>query len=229
MAPGRRGPERRPRSTVRCRPRRQRSGLMAQVQDAIEKGAKIHTGGPGCPARAPSSRRPSSRVTPDMRAYRRAVRPRWPGLPVHDVTRGPLANDTRTAWGVWSTHSDPAWRSRPGPLDTRDGVDQRARRRGPSCRSATEAVRRRARSSGLWIDEFVNGKLIHAPLAADQKSYATTNQPSRRCRVMGPTSPSSRWVGSRHRHVLRRSCRGLRRVAVPVSERLGADGLRMEP
>jgi succinate-semialdehyde dehydrogenase/glutarate-semialdehyde dehydrogenase len=94
---------------------------MAQVQDAIDKGAKVHNGGhrvvgPGAFVEATVL----TDVTPDMRAYREELSgPVAVVYRVSDVDEDvKLANDTPFGLGGVVYHSDPAV-----ALDVADRLD----------------------------------------------------------------------------------------------------------
>jgi succinate-semialdehyde dehydrogenase/glutarate-semialdehyde dehydrogenase len=143
-------------------------GLMAQVQDAIDKGAKVHTGGrrlagPGAFVEATVL----TDVTPDMRAYREELfGPVAVVYRVHDVDEAvSLANDTPYGLGGVVYHSDPAVALAVADrLDT--GMVWINAPEGGGAELPFGGTKRSGvgRELGPYgIDEFVNRKLIHAP------------------------------------------------------------------
>jgi succinate-semialdehyde dehydrogenase / glutarate-semialdehyde dehydrogenase len=143
-------------------------GLMAQVQDAIDKGAKVHTGGrrlagPGAFVEATVL----TDVTPDMRAYREELfGPVAVVYRVHDVDEAvSLANDTPYGLGGVVYHSDPAV-----ALAVADRLDTGMVWINAPESGGAELPFGGTKRSGVGrelgpygIDEFVNRKLIHAP------------------------------------------------------------------
>ena len=147
------------------------AGLMAQVQDAVDKGATVRTGGrrAGRAGRLRRGDRAHRRHPGDAGVPRGAVRPGRRGLPVADVDEAvALANDTPFGLGGAVFHSDPAVAlRRRRPARHRHGLDQRApRAAAPSCPFGGTKRSGVGRELGPYgIDEFVNSKLIHAPAA----------------------------------------------------------------
>ncbi len=146
------------------------AGLMAQVDDAVGKGAKVHTGGrrvegPGAFVEATVL----TGVTPDMRAYREELfGPVAVVYRVSDVDEAvTLANDTPYGLGGVVYHSDPAV-----ALDVADRLDtgmvwiNAPEGGGPELPFGGTKRSGVGRELGPYgIDEFVNRKLIHAPAA----------------------------------------------------------------
>jgi succinate-semialdehyde dehydrogenase / glutarate-semialdehyde dehydrogenase len=144
------------------------AGLMAQVQDAVEKGATVRTGGtrpdgPGAFVNATVL----TDVTPEMRAFREELfGPVAVIYKVGDVDEAvALANDTPFGLGGAVFHTD-----RAVALDVADRLDtgmvwiNEAEGGGadlPFGGTKRSGVGRELGPYGL--DEFVNRKLIHAP------------------------------------------------------------------
>jgi succinate-semialdehyde dehydrogenase / glutarate-semialdehyde dehydrogenase len=146
-------------------------GLMAQVSDAIDKGAKVHTGGrrperPGAFVEATVL----TDVTPEMRAYREELfGPVAVVYRVGDVDEAvALANDTPFGLGGVVYHSDPAI-----ALDVANRLDtgmvwiNAPEGGGPELPFGGTKRSGVGRELGPYgIDEFVNRKLIHVPAPA---------------------------------------------------------------
>jgi succinate-semialdehyde dehydrogenase / glutarate-semialdehyde dehydrogenase len=146
-------------------------GLMAQVSDAIDKGAKVHTGGrrpegPGAFVEATVL----TDVTPQMRAYREELfGPVAVVYRVSDVDEAvALANDTPFGLGGVVYHSDPAI-----ALDVANRLDtgmvwiNAPEGGGPELPFGGTKRSGVGRELGPYgIDEFVNRKLIHVPAPA---------------------------------------------------------------
>jgi succinate-semialdehyde dehydrogenase/glutarate-semialdehyde dehydrogenase len=146
-------------------------GLMAQVSDAIDKGAKVHTGGrrperPGAFVEATVL----TDVTPEMRAYREELfGPVAVVYRVSDVDEAvALANDTPFGLGGVVYHSDPAI-----ALDVANRLDtgmvwiNAPEGGGPELPFGGTKRSGVGRELGPYgIDEFVNRKLIHVPAPA---------------------------------------------------------------
>jgi succinate-semialdehyde dehydrogenase/glutarate-semialdehyde dehydrogenase len=144
------------------------AGLMAQVQDAVDKGATVRTGG----------RRPEgpgafveptvlTDVTPEMRAFREELfGPVAVVYKVGDVEEAvTLANDTPFGLGGAVFHTDPAV-----ALDVANRLDtgmvwiNEAEGGGPELPFGGTKRSGVGRELGPYgIDEFVNRKLIHVP------------------------------------------------------------------
>jgi succinate-semialdehyde dehydrogenase/glutarate-semialdehyde dehydrogenase len=147
------------------------AGLMAQVQDAVDKGATVHVGGhrvvgPGAFVEATVL----TDVTPGMRAYREELF--GPVAVVYRVTdvdeAVTLANDTPFGLGGVVYHSDPAV-----ALDVADRLDtgmvwiNAPEGGGPELPFGGTKRSGVGRELGPYgIDEFVNRKLIHVPAAS---------------------------------------------------------------
>jgi succinate-semialdehyde dehydrogenase/glutarate-semialdehyde dehydrogenase len=143
-------------------------GLMAQVEDAVDKGAKVRTGGrrldgPGAFVQATVL----TDVTPAMRAYREELfGPVAVVYRVSDVDHAvELANDTPYGLGGVVYHSDPAV-----ALDVADRLDtgmvwiNAPEGGGPELPFGGTKRSGVGRELGPYgIDEFVNRKLIHVP------------------------------------------------------------------
>jgi succinate-semialdehyde dehydrogenase / glutarate-semialdehyde dehydrogenase len=148
------------------------AGLMAQVEDAVVKGAKVHTGGrrvagPGAFVEATVL----TDVTPEMRAYREELfGPVAVVYRVSDVDEAvTLANDTPYGLGGVVYHSDPAV-----ALDVADRLDTGMVWINAPEGGGAELPFGGTKRSGVGrelgpygIDEFVNRKLIHVPAEAD--------------------------------------------------------------
>ncbi|MGZ4729378.1 MAG: NAD-dependent succinate-semialdehyde dehydrogenase [Acidimicrobiales bacterium] len=144
------------------------AGLMAQVQDAIDKGATVRTGGrrpegPGAFVEATVL----TDVTPDMRAFREELfGPVAVVYKVSDVEEAvTLANDTPFGLGGAVFHTDPAV-----ALDVANRLDtgmvwvNEAEGGGPELPFGGTKRSGVGRELGPYgIDEFVNRKLIHVP------------------------------------------------------------------
>jgi succinate-semialdehyde dehydrogenase/glutarate-semialdehyde dehydrogenase len=144
------------------------AGLMAQVEDAVDKGAKVHTGGrrldrPGAFVEATVL----TEVTPQMRAYREELfGPVAVVYRVRDVDEAvALANDTPYGLGGVVYHSDPAV-----ALDVANRLDtgmvwiNAPEGGGPELPFGGTKRSGVGRELGPYgIDEFVNRKLIHVP------------------------------------------------------------------
>ena len=144
------------------------AGLMAQVQDAVDKGATVRTGGhridgPGAFVEASVL----TDVTPDMRAYREELfGPVAVVYRVSDVDEAvTLANDTPFGLGGVVYHSDPAV-----ALDVANRLDtgmvwiNEPEGGGPELPFGGTKRSGVGRELGPYgIDEFVNRKLIHVP------------------------------------------------------------------
>ena len=146
------------------------AGLMAQVQDAIDKGATVRTGGrrvdgPGAFVEATVL----TDVTPEMRAFREELfGPVAVVYRVADVDEAvALANDTPFGLGGAVFHSDPAVaRAVADRLDT--GMVWINEAEGGGAELPFGGTKRSGvgRELGPYgIDEFVNRKLIHEPAA----------------------------------------------------------------
>jgi succinate-semialdehyde dehydrogenase/glutarate-semialdehyde dehydrogenase len=147
------------------------AGLMAQVSDAIDKGAKVHTGGrrpegPGAFVEATVL----TDVTTEMRAYREELfGPVAVVYRVSDVDEAvALANDTPFGLGGVVYHSDPAI-----ALDIANRLDtgmvwiNAPEGGGPELPFGGTKRSGVGRELGPYgIDEFVNRKLIHVPAPA---------------------------------------------------------------
>ena len=144
------------------------AGLMAQVEDAVDKGAKVLTGGrrldrPGAFVEATVL----TGVTPDMRAYREELfGPVAVVYRVSDVDEAvDLANDTPYGLGGVVYHRDPAV-----ALDVANRLDtgmvwiNAPEGGGPELPFGGTKRSGVGRELGPYgIDEFVNRKLIHVP------------------------------------------------------------------
>ncbi|HVQ88709.1 MAG TPA: NAD-dependent succinate-semialdehyde dehydrogenase [Actinomycetes bacterium] len=144
------------------------AGLMAQVQDAIDKGATVRTGGrrvegPGAFIEATVL----TDVTPEMRAFREELfGPVAVVYKVSDVEEAVrLANDSPFGLGGAVYHSDPAV-----ALDVADRIDtgmvwvNEPEGGGPDLPFGGTKRSGVGRELGPYgIDEFVNRKLIHVP------------------------------------------------------------------
>ncbi len=143
-------------------------GLLAQVQDAIDKGATVHTGGgrpdgPGAFFEATVL----TGVTPDMRAFREELF--GPVAVVYKVggidEAVALANDTPFGLGGAVFHTDPSVAMNvANRLDTGMVFINQAEGGGadlPFGGTKRSGVGRELGPYG--IDEFVNRKLIHLP------------------------------------------------------------------
>jgi succinate-semialdehyde dehydrogenase/glutarate-semialdehyde dehydrogenase len=144
------------------------AGLMAQVDDAIAKGAKVMTGGrrvdgPGAFIESTVL----TDVTPDMRAYREELfGPVAVVYKVGDVDEAvTLANDTPYGLGGVVYHSDPAV-----AMDVANRLDtgmvwvNSPEGGGPELPFGGTKRSGVGRELGPYgIDEFVNRKLIHVP------------------------------------------------------------------
>ncbi len=144
------------------------SGLMTQVQDAIDKGAVVHTGGrrpegPGAFVEATVL----TDVTPEMRAYREELF--GPVAVVYKVKDADealaLANDSPFGLGGAVYHSDPDV-----ALDVANRLDtgmvwvNEPQGGGPELPFGGTKRSGVGRELGPYgIDEFVNRKLIHVP------------------------------------------------------------------
>lgn len=144
------------------------AGLMAQVQDAIDKGATVHTGGhrvdrPGAFVQPTVL----TDVTPEMRAYREELF--GPVAVIYKVSDAEealaLANDTPFGLGGAVYHSDPEV-----ALDLANRMDtgmvwiNEPEGGGPELPFGGTKRSGVGRELGPYgIDEFVNRKLIHAP------------------------------------------------------------------
>jgi succinate-semialdehyde dehydrogenase/glutarate-semialdehyde dehydrogenase len=144
------------------------AGLMAQVQDAIDKGATVHTGGrrpdrPGAFVEATVL----TDVTPEMRAFKEELfGPVAVVYKVSDVEEAvALANDTPYGLGGAVYHSDPAV-----AMDVANRLDtgmvwiNEPEGGGPELPFGGTKRSGVGRELGPYgIDEFVNRKLIHVP------------------------------------------------------------------
>jgi succinate-semialdehyde dehydrogenase / glutarate-semialdehyde dehydrogenase len=144
------------------------SGLMAQVQDAVDKGATVRTGGrrldgPGAFVEATVL----TDVTPQMRAFREELfGPVAVVYRVDDIDEAvALANDTPFGLGGAVFHSDPVV-----ALDVANRLDtgmvwiNEAEGGGPELPFGGTKRSGVGRELGPYgIDEFVNRKLIHTP------------------------------------------------------------------
>lgn len=144
------------------------AGLMAQVQDAIDKGATVHTGGrridgPG----AFIEPTVLTDVTPDMRAYREELF--GPVAVIYKVSDTEealqLANDSPFGLGGAVYHTDTAV-----AMDVANRLDtgmvwiNEPEGGGPELPFGGTKRSGVGRELGPYgIDEFVNRKLIHAP------------------------------------------------------------------
>src|SRR4051794_27588263 len=146
------------------------AGLMAQVQDAIDKGATVRTGGRRVVGQG-AFVEPTvlTDVTPQMRAYREELfGPVAVVYRVGDVDEAvTLANDTPFGLGGVVYHSDPAV-----ALDVADRLDtgmvwiNAPEGGGPELPFGGTKRSGVGRELGPYgIDEFVNRKLIHVPAA----------------------------------------------------------------
>ena len=101
-----------PRSYSPMVSRKAAENLLAQVQDAVSKGATLHVGGTLGDGNGPTSPRPCTGVTPDMRAYREELF--GPVAVVYKVSTDDeaiqLANvvDFGLGGAVWSTDEERA-------------------------------------------------------------------------------------------------------------------------
>jgi succinate-semialdehyde dehydrogenase / glutarate-semialdehyde dehydrogenase len=146
-------------------------GLMAQVQDAVDKGATVRTGGgrpsgPGAFVEATVL----TDVTSEMRAYREELfGPVAVVYRVSDVDQAvALANDSPYGLGGTVYHSDPAV-----ALDVANRLDtgmvwvNEPQGGGPELPFGGTKRSGVGRELGPYgIDEFVNRKLIHVPPGA---------------------------------------------------------------
>ncbi|MEO8107387.1 MAG: NAD-dependent succinate-semialdehyde dehydrogenase [Actinomycetes bacterium] len=144
------------------------AGLMAQVQDAVDKGATVHTGGrrpegPGAFVEATVL----TDVTPDMRAYREELF--GPVAVVYKVENADealkVANDSPFGLGGAVYHSD-----RDVALDVANRLDtgmvwiNEPQGGGPELPFGGTKRSGVGRELGPYgIDEFVNRKLFHVP------------------------------------------------------------------
>jgi succinate-semialdehyde dehydrogenase / glutarate-semialdehyde dehydrogenase len=144
------------------------SGLLAQVQDAVDKGATVHTGGrrldrPGAFVEATVL----TDVTPDMRAYYEELF--GPVAVVYKVKDAEealaLANDSPFGLGGAVYHSDPSV-----ALDIANRLDtgmvwiNEPQGGGPELPFGGTKRSGVGRELGPYgIDEFINRKLIHVP------------------------------------------------------------------
>ena len=144
------------------------AGLMAQVQDAIDKGATVRTGGrridgPGAFVEPTVL----TDVTPEMRAYREELF--GPVAVIYKVSDADeavaLANDSPFGLGGAVYHTDPASRSTSPTGSTPAWCGSTSPRvAAPSCPFGGTKRSGVGRELGPYgIDEFVNRKLIHAP------------------------------------------------------------------
>jgi succinate-semialdehyde dehydrogenase / glutarate-semialdehyde dehydrogenase len=144
------------------------AGLMAQVQDAVDKGATVRTGGtrPGGPG-AFFNATVLTDVTPEMRAFREELfGPVAVVYKVSDVDEAvALANDTPFGLGGAVFHTDPAV-----ALDVANRLDtgmvwiNEAEGGGPDLPFGGTKRSGVGRELGPYgMDEFVNRKLIHVP------------------------------------------------------------------
>jgi succinate-semialdehyde dehydrogenase/glutarate-semialdehyde dehydrogenase len=144
------------------------AGLMAQVQDAVDKGATVRTGGtrPGGPG-AFFNATVLTDVTPEMRAFREELfGPVAVVYKVSDVDEAvALANDTPFGLGGAVFHTDPAV-----ALDIANRLDtgmvwiNEAEGGGPDLPFGGTKRSGVGRELGPYgMDEFVNRKLIHVP------------------------------------------------------------------
>ena len=146
------------------------TGLMAQVQDAIDKGATVRTGGrrpPGPGAFVEAT--VLTDVTPQMRAFREELfGPVAVVYKVRDVDEAvTLANDTPFGLGGAVFHTDPTV-----ALDVANRLDTGMVWINEAEGGGAELPFGGTKRSGVGrelgpygIDEFVNRKLIHAPAA----------------------------------------------------------------
>lgn len=144
------------------------TGLMAQVQDAVDKGATVHTGGkrpegPGAFVEATVL----TDVTPDMRAYREELfGPVAVVYKVKDAAEAlAVANDSPFGLGGAVYHSD-----RDVALDVANRLDtgmvwiNEPQGGGPELPFGGTKRSGVGRELGPYgIDEFVNRKLFHVP------------------------------------------------------------------
>jgi succinate-semialdehyde dehydrogenase / glutarate-semialdehyde dehydrogenase len=144
------------------------AGLMAQVQDAVDKGATVRTGGtrPGGPG-AFFNATVLTDVTPQMRAFREELfGPVAVVYKVRDIDEAvALANDTPFGLGGAVFHTDPAV-----ALDIANRLDtgmvwiNEAEGGGPDLPFGGTKRSGVGRELGPYgMDEFVNRKLIHVP------------------------------------------------------------------
>jgi succinate-semialdehyde dehydrogenase/glutarate-semialdehyde dehydrogenase len=144
------------------------AGLMAQVQDAVDKGATVRTGGtrPGGPG-AFFNATVLTDVTPEMRAFREELfGPVAVVYKVSDVDEAvALSNDTPFGLGGAVFHTDPAV-----ALDIANRLDtgmvwiNEAEGGGPDLPFGGTKRSGVGRELGPYgMDEFVNRKLIHVP------------------------------------------------------------------
>jgi succinate-semialdehyde dehydrogenase/glutarate-semialdehyde dehydrogenase len=144
------------------------AGLMAQVQDAIDKGATVHTGGSRIDAPG-AFVQPTvlTDVTPEMRAYREELF--GPVAVIYKVGDAEeallLANDSPFGLGGAVYHSDPDI-----ALDIANRLDtgmvwiNEPEGGGPELPFGGTKRSGVGRELGPYgIDEFVNRKLIHVP------------------------------------------------------------------
>ena len=143
-------------------------GLMAQVQDAVDKGAKVHTGGgrpPGPGAFVEAT--VLTDVTAQMRAFREELfGPVAVVYKVGDVEEAvTLANDTPFGLGGAIFHTDPVVALEvANRLDTGMVWINEAEGGGPDLPFGGTKRSGVGRELGPYgIDEFVNRKLIHVP------------------------------------------------------------------
>jgi succinate-semialdehyde dehydrogenase/glutarate-semialdehyde dehydrogenase len=144
------------------------SGLMAQVQDAVDKGATVRTGGtrPDGPG-AFFNATVLTDVTPEMRAFREELfGPVAVVYKVSDVDEAvALANDTPFGLGGAVFHTDPAV-----ALDVANRLDTGMVWINEAEGGGAELPFGGTKRSGVGrelgpygMDEFVNRKLIHVP------------------------------------------------------------------
>jgi succinate-semialdehyde dehydrogenase / glutarate-semialdehyde dehydrogenase len=144
------------------------AGLLAQVQDAVDKGATVRTGGtrPAGPG-AFFNATVLTDVTPEMRAFREELfGPVAVVYRVGDVDQAvALANDTPFGLGGAVFHTDPAV-----ALDVANRLDtgmvwiNEAEGGGPDLPFGGTKRSGVGRELGPYgMDEFVNRKLIHVP------------------------------------------------------------------
>ena len=144
------------------------AGLMSQVQDAVDKGATVHTGGtrPAGPG-AFFNATVLTDVTPEMRAFREELF--GPVAVVYKVSgvdeAVALANDTPFGLGGAVFHTDPSV-----ALDVANRLDtgmvwiNEAEGGGPELPFGGTKRSGVGRELGPYgMDEFVNRKLIHVP------------------------------------------------------------------
>jgi succinate-semialdehyde dehydrogenase/glutarate-semialdehyde dehydrogenase len=144
------------------------AGLMAQVKDAVDKGATVHTGGRRL-ERSGAFVEPTvlTDVTPDMRAFREELF--GPVAVVYKVSDAEealsLANDSPYGLGGAVYHTDPAMALEiASRLDT--GMVWVNEPEGGGAELPFGGTKRSGvgRELGPYgIDEFVNRKLIHVP------------------------------------------------------------------